>query len=110
MLKSRCSAMVYPNDRWGSFHGHQCKFNAVVSGDGKSYCRIHDPMKRAAKHEERQNKWDKERARMREDSRRQRAMVQACQDVSTKILETIKVKDLIAMTSPIPGCEGDETK
>ena len=105
--KIQCSKQVYPNDRFGSFHGHQCTITKnIVMRDGKPYCKIHDPVKEAAKQKERQGKWDEENKKEKENYRRQRAMVQACQGVSTEILETIKVEDLICITSRIPGCEG----
>lgn len=94
--KIRCSKQVYPNDRWGSFHGHQCIITKnIVMRDGKPYCKIHDPVKEAAKQKERQKKWEEENKKEKEDYRRQKAMIQACQDVSTKILETINVSRLL---------------
>ena len=39
----RCSARVYPTDRWGAFHPYQCNKKSVVVRDGKLYCKVHDP-------------------------------------------------------------------
>lgn len=93
--KIQCSKKVYPNDRWGSFHGHQCRLKAVVQRDGKSYCRIHDPVKEESKRQERQKKWDEEWEKRREERRRQLVMIKACEDVPTEVLEKIKVKELL---------------
>jgi len=96
--KKQCSKQVYPKEQWGSFHGHQCRITKnIIMRNGKSYCRIHDPVREEAKRQERQKKWDKENKKSREDSLRFFAMSKACQGVSTEDLETIKVKDLLEL-------------
>lgn len=39
LIPGRCKQTVYPNDRWGAFHPHQCSFKEVKDG----YCKIHHP-------------------------------------------------------------------
>ena len=38
-MSERCKETVYPNERYGAFHGHQCTRKAVKDG----YCKIHHP-------------------------------------------------------------------
>ena len=42
-MKEQCEAMVAPPGQWGAFQQYQCNKMAVVTRDGKSYCKIHDP-------------------------------------------------------------------
>ncbi len=44
-----CCTTVYPRERWGSFHGHQCSRISTVVRNDKPYCGIHDPEKVKAK-------------------------------------------------------------
>ena len=39
MDETRCKETVYPNETWGSFHGHQCRHKTWQDG----YCRVHHP-------------------------------------------------------------------
>ena len=43
--RERCKQTVYPNDRWGAFHPHQCSKFATKDG----YCKTHHPDTLAAK-------------------------------------------------------------
>lgn len=43
---------------WGAFHSHQCEKRAVVTRNGKRYCKIHDPEYVKAKGEERTKRWE----------------------------------------------------
>ena len=38
-MSERCKETVYPNEKYGAFHGHQCTRKAVKDG----YCKIHHP-------------------------------------------------------------------
>jgi hypothetical protein len=60
MEQQKCSATVYPNDKWGAFHPHQCEKGAVVQRNGKWYCKIHDPEYIEKKQVEKGKRWDKE--------------------------------------------------
>lgn len=57
--RQRCSARVYPNTRWGAFHGHQCEKMGVVQRDGKWYCKVHDPEYKKQKAEKRTEAYNK---------------------------------------------------
>lgn len=41
--EERCQEKVAPEGQWGSFQQYQCNKKAVVTRDGKRYCKIHDP-------------------------------------------------------------------
>ena len=41
--EERCQARVSGTGSWGAFHQHQCEKRAVVTREGKRYCKIHDP-------------------------------------------------------------------
>ncbi len=55
-MDTKCCVKVSPNDRYGSFHPHQCDNPPKVERDGKTYCTIHDPEYIKAKEEIRQSK------------------------------------------------------
>ncbi len=57
MDTSKCKKTVYPNDRWGAFHGHQC--HRKVWKDG--FCKQHHPDTEEAHQEAKEKKWEKER-------------------------------------------------
>jgi hypothetical protein len=57
MDSTRCQERVYPNERWGSFHGHQCKFKVWKD----CYCKKHHPYTVKARHEAREKAWKKQR-------------------------------------------------
>lgn len=38
-----CQVRVSGEGQWGSFQQYQCSKKAVVTRDGKRYCKIHDP-------------------------------------------------------------------
>ena len=42
-MNEQCSAHVSSGARW-DFRGHQCTRKAIVERNGKSYCKIHDPV------------------------------------------------------------------
>ena len=58
--EKRCVQLVYPNDRWGSFHGSQCSKIGIVQRDGKWYCKVHDPEYRKQKQEASMAKYQEE--------------------------------------------------
>lgn len=91
----RCCKTVYPNERYGSFHGHQCSNKGVIERNGKLYCTIHDPVRVDKQDKERQKKWDEIIKQRQAQWRRDRAMQLACEGVPTEVLEKIKVKDLL---------------
>jgi len=41
--EKQCQVSVCPPGQWGAFQPHQCTKKAVVTRDGKRYCKIHDP-------------------------------------------------------------------
>ena len=51
---SRCKKTVYPNDRWGCFHPHQC--NKKIWKD--DFCKIHHPDTEKLREEEKKKRWD----------------------------------------------------
>ena len=91
----KCCVTVYPNDRWGSFHGHLCRKKAIIIRDQKSYCKIHDPVFIEQKNKAKYEKWDRENEKSNEKFRRQQAMIKACYNISTEDLERINIKELI---------------
>ncbi len=58
--EERCQVMVSPPDMWGAFHQHQCYNRAVVTCDGKRYCKIHSPEYIKAKGEAQNAKFKRE--------------------------------------------------
>jgi hypothetical protein len=56
----QCSEKVYPNDRWGAFHPHQCSRKGSIKRDGKFYCKTHDPVAIKQKRAAQDAKWKKE--------------------------------------------------
>lgn len=53
-MNERCSEHVYT----GTWGGSSCSLKAKVERDGKGYCTIHDPVRRAEKRAERDRKWE----------------------------------------------------
>ena len=53
MDETRCKKHVYPQERWGSFHGHQC--HRKVWKDG--FCRQHHPETEETRTIEAQKRW-----------------------------------------------------
>jgi len=47
MNEDRCKEQVFPRDRYGSFHPHQCERKAVEKG----FCRQHGPSKAKTRQE-----------------------------------------------------------
>ena len=91
MDKKRCQQIVYPNEQWGSFHGHQC--HRKIWKDG--FCRQHHPDTVKEKDKYKHEKWDAEDKRNKEIWERAQAEKLACEGVPTEILKKIKVKDLL---------------
>ena len=58
----RCQVMVSPPGMWGAFQEHQCYNKAVVTCDGKRYCKIHSPQYLKAKREAQDVKFNRETA------------------------------------------------
>ena len=52
MTDERCSKML-----WQGFHQFNCRNKPKMTHEGKGYCGLHDPVKRAAKQAERDAKW-----------------------------------------------------
>ncbi len=61
MIEGKCKYKVYPHDRWGAFHPHQCHKNTWKDG----YCKQHHPDTVKARDEAREKRWKEE-----EDARR----------------------------------------
>ncbi len=49
----KCKETVYPNERWGSFHPHQCHKNIWKDG----YCKQHHPETKEVRHKAREVAW-----------------------------------------------------
>jgi len=50
----RCEVKVLDSKGW---HTHRCPFRAKVTVDGVHYCGNHDPLRRAKKQEEKNERW-----------------------------------------------------
>ncbi len=85
----RCLKMVPGKGPWAWQNAHQCGNKAIVSREGKNYCRIHDPEYIKAKQAEREAKWDAESKDKQERWDRERLILGLFTDVPT---ETIKAK------------------
>lgn len=59
MDESRCGARVYPQERRGSFYGHQCQRKAWKDG----FCKTHHPETVKARDAEREKKWREKEAK-----------------------------------------------
>jgi hypothetical protein len=57
MDKDRCSKKVFPNERWGAFHPHQC--NRKIWKDG--FCKQHHPETEEARYKKAESRWQKKR-------------------------------------------------
>ena len=88
----KCCYRIFGSDRWTR---HSCKRNGSVQRNGRYYCKTHDPVRVVEKHRKREEKWNAEYITLKEKSERIRVMLIACEGVSTEILKTIKVKDLL---------------
>ncbi len=84
---SKCSAKVY--DSFGSGGRWPCSYQAKMHHEGKGYCGIHDPVKKATRDAERRARWSAEfKARAKADtdcSRKLRSwdgLVAACEMAS----------------------------
>lgn len=44
----KCQKIVYPNERWGSFHGYQCTKSLWKDG----FCKVHHPKSVEKRHKE----------------------------------------------------------
>jgi len=53
----QCKETVYPQEKWGSFHGHRCIRN-VWKDD---YCKIHHPDSVKERREKAQKRYDEKR-------------------------------------------------
>ncbi len=70
---SKCSAKVY--NSFGPGHRWPCSYQAKVQREGKGYCGIHDPVKKAARDAERHTRWAAEfRARVKDDTDHRRKL------------------------------------
>ena len=77
--EERCQEMVCGSGSWGAFHQHQCGKKAVVTQEGKRYCKIHDPEYVAKKSQERNKKYDEE-LKIRRIERAGPMLLQACKN------------------------------
>ena len=57
MTIHKCCAATWPA---GARHSYPCSHSGKIERDGKWYCGIHDPVKRAEKQAERTAKWNAE--------------------------------------------------
>jgi Skp family chaperone for outer membrane proteins len=55
--EKRCKQTVIPNDKWGSFHPHQC--NRAVVKDG--FCKQHHPDAKAERNAASMERWRREK-------------------------------------------------
>ena len=63
---SQCTAVTRDPTGWG--HRYPCTYKAKMQHEGKGYCGIHDPVKKAAREAERKAKYD---ARLKRSDERQ---------------------------------------
>jgi hypothetical protein len=84
---NQCSATVYPNDRWGSFHGYRCNKKAVVERDGKFYCKVHDPEYKAKKQAEASARFDMIYETRKTQWHRDKVIARIFDNVPTEVIE-----------------------
>ncbi len=92
MAKERCSGRVRNKGTWPSFH--HCSRYGIVQLEGKWYCNQHDPVAVKKRDDERDAKYEKEWDKKEEHRRRDAAMKQACDGISTDDLERLAPGDL----------------
>jgi hypothetical protein len=95
--EKRCVETVYPNDQYGSFHGHQCNKMGIIKRDGKWYCKIHDPEYIKEKHLKLRDKWDKQYKISQLNFEREQVINTLTNGYSTELLKsnTIKIRGFI---------------
>lgn len=74
---------------------HPCSRKGTVERDGRWYCWQHDPVRVAEEEEKRRAIWAARAIKRDEYYRRKAAVYKACEGVSTEVLETISVADLL---------------
>jgi len=94
MAKERCSETVSDREIW---HVHQCLRNGVVQREGKWYCKQHDPVAIKKRDAIRIAKYEKVWEIKEERWRREAAMKQACDGISTDDLERLEPGDLATL-------------
>jgi hypothetical protein len=82
---------------WSNWTQYRCSRKAVVRRDGRGYCKIHDPVVKAARRTAREAKWDaKDAVRKIEDEAQAMS-----QDVLTSVRDwlkgTLDIEDLRAV-------------
>lgn len=60
--EERCQVAVSPPGMWGAFQQHQCYNKAVITIEGKRYCRTHSPETVGKRDNARTEKYNKELA------------------------------------------------
>ena len=88
--EKRCVQLVYPNDRWGSFHGYQCSKIGVIQRDGKWYCKTHDPEYRKQKADVSMAKYKEELHNADMIRKRTQLFDQIFSGISTEQIELLK--------------------
>jgi flagellar biosynthesis/type III secretory pathway protein FliH len=78
MIIGKCKKKVYPKERWGSFHPHQCRRDIWKDG----YCKTHHPDTEKARQVAREKRWKEE-----EDARRKNSPLLLLQKAIKKIEE-----------------------
>ncbi len=101
----QCREFVWPR---GSFHKTKCSRKGVVERDGKLYCKQHDPLAIAAKRQAENEKFEMKYAANKEKTRRQRAIINACEGIPTEALEAGVVAELLEVlenvSAHLPDC------
>jgi len=95
--KHQCVEKVYPNDKYGSFHGYRCTRDGTVERDGKWYCKTHDPKAVEAKANAKNAIWDEKRKQNNLEITRRFAEHKACEGISTKALEEGVIQEMIEL-------------
>ena len=82
---SQCTAVTRDLTGWG--HRYPCTYKVKMHHEGKGYCGVHDPVKKAAREAERLARWDAETKRQLGQAHKLRTW-----DGLVKALEEIQVQ------------------
>jgi len=62
--EKKCTAKVYEQGRWGSFHPHRCRYRVWEEYPKDGYCKIHHPITKELREKK---SWEKAEARREKD-------------------------------------------
>lgn len=84
MEAERCKERVFPNERWGVFHPHQCSRRAVKDG----FCKIHHPDEKKAREEKAHAAWREKQERESPSSAERRGRLSALREVREMVIRS----------------------